>query len=184
MYHPKTPAGILMWEHKLILRMIAEMRAASARAAEGDELPPGFVDTAVDFVRSYADRCHHGKEEDILFRDLAEKDLASDRAQMMQELVRDHVWARAATRRLVEANDRYGRGDDEALDEVLSTINELTEFYPVHIEKEDHAFFKPAMAYFSADEQAMMAQAFDEFDRMLIHERYSRVVEELESRHG
>jgi hemerythrin-like domain-containing protein len=32
-----------------------------------------FIDTAVDFIRTYADRCHHGKEEDILFRNLAKK---------------------------------------------------------------------------------------------------------------
>ena len=35
---------------------------------------PVFIDTAVDFIHTYADRCHHGKEEDILFKALAAKD--------------------------------------------------------------------------------------------------------------
>ena len=37
---------------------------------------PLFIDIAVDFIRMYADRTHHGKEEDILFRDLEKKSLS------------------------------------------------------------------------------------------------------------
>lgn len=181
-YHPNTPAGMLMWEHRLILRMLADMDATAAAVAAGTPLPPDYVAGAVDFIRSYADRCHHGKEEDILFRDLGARDLAREDADTMAELIEEHVWARRATGRLVDAEARRQGGDPEAVDEVLGTIGELVEFYPAHIEKEDHHFFKPALSYFSAEERKAMADEFGEFDRMLIHERYVTIVEGMEAR--
>ena len=184
MYHPKSPAGTLMWEHRLILRAVRDMQASAAELVAGEQLEPGYVDTVVDFLRTYADRCHHGKEEDILFRDLAERRLAPEHAEAMDGLLRDHVWARATTGRLVEAHERYTAGDAEALAEVARILGELADFYPVHIDKEDHGFFKPAFEYFSTDERSAMEERFDAFDMMLVHERYTGVVERLEARTG
>ena len=55
------PIGPLMKEHRLIERMIALMEKELGRLNAGEELDPGFIDIAVDFIRTYADRCHHGK---------------------------------------------------------------------------------------------------------------------------
>ncbi len=59
--------GPLMIEHRLIERMIAKIQDMIAQVEQAQEINPLFVDIAVDFIRSYADRTHHGKEEDILF---------------------------------------------------------------------------------------------------------------------
>ena len=42
------------------------------------EVDPVFIDTAVDFIRTYADRCHHGKEEDLLFKALPDGTIESN----------------------------------------------------------------------------------------------------------
>ena len=67
------PIGPLMREHRLIERMVALMRAETEKISRTGEARPDFITSAVDFFRTYADRTHHGKEEDILFRDLAKK---------------------------------------------------------------------------------------------------------------
>ncbi len=67
------PIGPLMIEHTLIERMIAIAKMGPGRLENERKADPAFIDDVVDFVRSYADRCHHGKEEDILFRELAKK---------------------------------------------------------------------------------------------------------------
>lgn len=64
------PIGPLMIEHRLIERMISEMKNETERIRNGEKPDLSFIETAVDFIRTYADACHHGKEEDILFRDL------------------------------------------------------------------------------------------------------------------
>ena len=59
---------------------------------------------AVDLIRTYADRTHHGKEEDILFRELAKKQLSQEHQKTMNELVEDHVSGRRMVTSLVNAN--------------------------------------------------------------------------------
>jgi len=172
-----------MHEHRIIERMIEVMDREVTSIAELGRTDPALIDDVTDFIHSYADRCHHGKEEDILFRRLEGK-LTGPLAETMQGLVDDHAHARVLTGRLVDANDRYRQGDGAALDEIASVMRELVEFYPVHIAKEDRGFFKPALEYFTDDERALMLQDFDDFDRQLIHERYRLVVERLEQSHG
>jgi len=176
----KSPAGPLIHEHKVIERMISSLGGTLSKLEETRSIDPVYIDTVVDFIRTYADRCHHGKEEDILFRDLANKPLSGPVAAMMQELIEDHVFARGKTRELISANARYASGDPRALDEISSVAWVLVDFYPKHIWKEDRQFWKPALEYFSEDEQAAMVAEFEEFDRQLIHETYLGVVERLE----
>ena len=139
-----------------------------------------FVDTAVDFIRTYADRTHHGKEEDILFRDLSKRDLSAEDQQIMKKLLEDHAFARQKTKALVEANTCYRKGDKSALADIADKLRTIAEFYPKHIEKEDKVFFPASMAYFSDEEDQAMLAEFWEFDRKMIHEKYRSVVEGLE----
>ena len=97
----------------------------------------GILVCNVDFIRTYADRTHHGKEEDILFRDLAEVEMSEEDGRVMQELVDEHVHARRLVGELVEANERYRQGETGTLATILEKLDALVELYPGHIEKED-----------------------------------------------
>ena len=176
----RSPAGPLIAEHRVIERMLAVLQAQLGVIAETRHVDPGLIDTATDFIRTYADRCHHGKEEDILFRRLADKPLDAELAQAMASLIEDHVRGRSMTRRLIEANGLFRLGDASALDMIEECVRDLVDFYPTHIAKEDRHFFKPCLEYFTdAEKQAMLAD-FEEFDRALIHEKYRGIVEGLE----
>jgi hemerythrin-like domain-containing protein len=176
------PIGPLMIEHRLIERMVALMKVDAARMNEQNKAELGFVDMAGDFIRTYADRTHHGKEEDILFRDLSKKPLSVDLSKTMRELVEEHVQGRDCVRRLTSARDSYAHGSTEALHDILSALDELVQFYPKHIEKEDRHFFLPCMDYLTKDEQRKMLDEMGEFDRKMIHEKYRKMVEALEER--
>ncbi len=183
------PIGPLMIEHRLIERLIHLMQRELTRIKDNIAVErefafvdPVFIDTAVDFMRTYADRTHHGKEEEILFTELAKKDLAPEHRQTMTELLEDHVWARKTTASLVEAKNDYLLERDGALDDLLLHLEELVMFYPQHIEREDKNFFIPCMQYFSEAEQAAMLARMAEFDRLMIHEKYRSIVEGIEHR--
>jgi hemerythrin-like domain-containing protein len=174
------PIGPLMIEHRLIERMIAVMKSEIERFERENSINPQFIDTAVDFIRTYADYCHHGKEEDILFRDLSKKALPAEQKSIMAELLEEHRQGRKAVRELIEAKERYVRGDKGALFAILDSMRFMTDFYPQHIEKEDRHFFMPCMAHFSQDEKYLMLKEEWEFDRKLIHKIYQQRVEEAE----
>jgi len=166
------PINPLMIEHRLIERMIDVMAEELKIFEKEQKLDPEFVETAVDFIRTYADRCHHGKEEDILFRELGGKKLTDEHRHTMEELVEEHRWGRKTTVRLLEANQRYMQGDRNAMSTVIDCLKSLVQFYPKNIEKEDKHFFIPCMDYFSEAEQQAILREEWEFDRNLIHERY------------
>ncbi len=165
-----------MTEHRLIERMLKLMQEARTRAEATRSIDPGFVDAATDFIRVYADRTHHGKEEDILFRDLSKKILSPPDLKVMNELIEEHVFGRKATGSLAEANSRYRNGDRSALIDVISGLRTICDFYPVHIEKEDKVFFPAALTYVTGEEDQAMLSEFREFDRNMIHEKYASVV--------
>jgi hemerythrin-like domain-containing protein len=178
-----SAVGALMAEHRLIERMVRNLRSRLEEFDATAAFDPEYVRVAVDFLRTYADRCHHGKEEDILFAELNGRRLLPEHAEAMAALVADHAWARATTRQLVAATERYVAGEQTAALEARMLMRSLTDFYPGHIEREDHGFFKPAMEYFTQDERAAMADRFREFDRLLIHAKYRGLVEQLEAQH-
>jgi hemerythrin-like domain-containing protein len=161
--------------------MISIIKDALTQIESTQEVDPVFVDTAVDFIRMYADRTHHGKEEDILFRDLGKRDLSAEDQRVMQELIDEHVFGRQTTKALIEANTRYRNGDKTALTDITSKLRTITEFYPRHIEKEDNVFFPSCRAYLTDDEDQTMLAEFKEFDQKMIHEKYRSVVEGLET---
>jgi len=157
--------GALMIEHRLIERMIVVIEDALMRIESDGAADPALVDAAVDFIRTYADRTHHGKEEDILFRALGEKALSHDDRRVMNELLQEHAFGRQTTRALVDANTRNRSGDQTAVADIASHLQALVEFYPKHIKKEDEVFFPASRGYFTDDEDQAMLRAFWEFDR-------------------
>jgi hemerythrin-like domain-containing protein len=174
--------GPLMIEHRLIEGMLSIIKNVLTKIESAHKVDPAFVDIAVDFMRVYADRTHHGKEEGILFRDLKNKPLSPGDRQVMDELIDDHAFGRRVTKALVEASTRYRNSDETALADITEALQILIEFYPRHIEKEDNVFFPASRAYFSDEEDQSMLAEFREFDRKMIHEKYKSVVEQLESR--
>jgi len=163
------PIGPLMHEHRLIERMVELIKKQAARIGQGDKPDSELIADAVEFFRMYADRCHHGKEEDLLFRELEKVDLAPSLTAMMAELIEDHKYGRRLVGELHQANVAYlisGEGPENVMD----LLNKLARFYPKHIEKEDKHFFFPIMSYFTRQEMDRMLEDFEKFDQRMIHD--------------
>lgn len=173
------PIGPLMTEHRLIERMIALMEKELEKIRREKRANFKFIEIAVDFIRTYADRLHHGKEENIMFRDLKAKKLEEQHKKTMEELIEEHRWGREKVKELVDANKNYQEADENAIDAIAKCLQDLIQFYPRHIEKEDKHFFIPVMSYFSQSEQESMLEEEWKFDRDFIHEIYKEKVNEI-----
>ena len=175
------PIGPLMAEHRLIERMISVLKAELETIQNRREVNPIFVDNVVDFIRIYADKTHHGKEEDILFRELKKKEINLEHNKIMNELIDEHIFGRKTTGELVNANKQYAQGDKKAIDTIVDKIKTLVNFYPKHIEKEDKHFFIPIMKYFTKEEQDALLIEGQTFDRRMIHRKYNALVIDYET---
>ena len=174
------PIEALMDEHRIIERMIPPFKRELARMQMAQDVNAKFIETAVDFIRTFADHCHHGKEEGILFRELRKKTLSAQHAAAMNQLMEDHAHSRRTTNNLAIANASFANGNAESWRDVWQSLNDLVELFPQHIEKEDFNFFYPVMEYFASHELDAMLAEFWEFDKKLIRVKYETVVGELE----
>lgn len=174
------PIGPLMVEHRLIERMIRVMAAQAKLIETEGRADPRDIEKILLFLREFVDRCHHGKEEDILFRALDRKALSPEHRRLMDGLIEDHGLGRRLARAAAEANARYRGGETGALSGVADALRQLVALYPEHIRKEDHEFFIPAMDYFNPDEKDALLHAGWTADSLLLRQGYEALLVGLE----
>ena len=130
----------LVSEHKLILRMLAVLEKNARRTARGEYGNYRFYLDAVDFIRNYADRFHHAKEEDILFEALVENGMPRANSPVAAMLM-EHDQGRAFVRAMEHAADAAldGTPGQDAIiaEKALGYRELLTE----HIAKEDDILY-------------------------------------------
>ncbi len=165
------PIGPLMWEHRLIERAVELILNETERLEQGGAPDTRFRDDMVGFFRTYADALHHGKEEDILFARLKEKDLNEEHRQMLMELIEDHKHGR----QIVGELEKTESGKD-----ISHVLERLAAFYPKHINKEDNYFFHPCMNYFSKEEMDEMLAEYDTFEQDFDQHKWERIVQTWE----
>lgn len=177
------PIDFLMEEHNLITRMISlfEKEIALLKTSNGDHC---FINSAIDFFVSYGDKTHHGKEEDILFRELGQKDLSEEHRNEMAELIEEHILAREKIKHLKEINQKFIDGDSSVQPALVEALEDMSTFYVQHIEKENTHFFVSARKYMNDEEWEVMMKEFAEFDRSVIHEKYKDMITEMETKHS
>ena len=175
-----TPISPLMVEHRLIERMVQVVSNALNNINEINLMNIEFINQSIDFAKTYTHRCHHGKEEEILFKILAFKKMLPEHKKLMDDLVLEHIHGMKIIYGLEEAKEAYLKGQKNFLKDVIANFKKWVEFYLNHIQKEEKTFFQPAMEYFSKHEQEEMLKKFWEFDQYLIHEKYIKMVELFE----
>ncbi len=167
------PVKRLVEEHLLIKRLLALV----PRITENLELEsPGsreLVLGVVDFIRNFADKYHHAKEEDILFK------YFDDDLDIIKAMHQDHDTGRGHVRAIVEAT---GTRDAETVGEHLAAYRELlTE----HIKKEDEILYPWMDRILSTTQIGKLYSQFNEADEKLPDsaEKYGGFIRTLEEKY-
>lgn len=177
-----TATEILVDEHRLIQRVLDWGEAELARIAAGGRPDADKLIQAVDFIRNFADRCHHAKEEDLLFKRLVEKGMPGEGGPIAV-MRHEHDLGRAHVRAVAAALEGAARGEDGALAALREHLAGYISLLRAHIDKEDHVLYPMADRLFSPADQAALLRDFERVEREEIgagvHEKYHRLAEEL-----
>ena len=174
------PVDILVTEHKLILQTVEKIKKEIGQIEATKVVNTHYLVTIVDFFRTYADKFHHGKEEGILFRALAQRNLKETDQKVMMELMMEHGVARHTVTALDKAKEEYIAGKQDALKHILDQLSTLIKLYPAHIEKEDKHFFYPSMEYLTVQDQNDMQTSFITFNQNFTDKKYQQVIDQLQ----
>ena len=139
---PETATSRLREEHEHILEVADALAALVAAAAEDRWDLEGFAD-CVTFIRLYADACHHGKEEDLLFPELESAGLPRETGPIAV-LLQEHAQGRAYARYMAGALEGAGAGDATARATLRNAAIGYVNLIRAHIQKEDNVLFAMA----------------------------------------
>ncbi|HXG35759.1 MAG TPA: hemerythrin domain-containing protein [Dehalococcoidia bacterium] len=179
--------ALLKDEHRAIERMLAILEEASDRLAEGRSLRAALFREAVEFIQNFGDRCHHGKEEEILFPRLEAAGMPRDNGPLAVMLM-EHDEGRAYVRQLSEAAAAMEGGEASAAAAVIENARAYVQLLRMHILKEDNVLFPLAQRLLTAEDDAELERRFEQAEAEVmgpgVHERYHELLDALEQELG
>jgi hemerythrin-like domain-containing protein len=181
------PTEILSNEHRVIEQVLSCLEAIAREAELAGRLDPQPARDAIVFLRNFADRCHHGKEEAHLFPALEAKGFPRDSGPT-GVMLREHEQGRAHVRGMDENLAAAAAGDAAALKQFVDHARGYVALLREHIYKEDHILFQLAdRALGDADQQALLA-AFGRVEAEEMgqgtHEKFLKIAQDLAARYG
>ena len=177
----KNPTEMLEAEHRFIAQVVSAAGLLAEKLEAGQPVEAQIFQNIVEFMRLYADKSHHGKEEDLLFPLLAERGVPM-RGCPVDALMREHVMGRALVKGLAEAAEAWQEGDPSARENLIKNLRGITELYPNHIWKEDYLLFPMSNKVLSAEDQQNLAQEFNRVEEVIgreVHQRLELLSEQL-----
>ena len=173
----------LRTEHRAIERMLAVLEAAAQRLERGERVRPEVFRQAVDFVRNFADRCHHGKEEQNLFPRMEARGVPRAGGPIGVMLF-EHDQGRAYVSAIAGAIDAYEADGLSAAGIIVDNARGYVDLLRQHIAKEDGVLFPMADRVLSAADQDELEHSFEQIETEVMgagtHERYHRLLDDLE----
>ena len=169
-------------EHRVIQKMVAGMSVLAEQLEGGEPVDVQLLERIVVFLRTFADRCHHGKEETFLFPALIRRGVPSHGCPI-GGLTMEHQKGRVMVGELADAIRGYAAGEPPARENLVKSLRALVAFYPNHIWKEDYLLFPLAGKVLTPEEQQELMDKFETVERELgldVHEGFDKLAAELE----
>jgi hemerythrin-like domain-containing protein len=173
-------------EHKAIEVMLRVLEAVSAKIRRGEPVAVTDLAAMVEFLSIFADQCHHGKEEDLLFPTLEGAGIPRQGGPI-GVMLSEHTQGRALIARLREAVAQLKSGNEAASASFASAADDYVALLRRHIDKENNVLFAMAEARLSAVQDAELSRAFEqlELDRIGAgkHEQFHALLDRLQQQY-
>ncbi len=174
---------ILVEEHQVISRVLEALESAANSAEGGQPVRPAFFYDAADFVRGFADGCHHRKEENVLFKAMAESGVPVTGGPI-GVMLDEHEQGRQLTRVMRKAAQEWEGGNEASRSAAAQAAVSYVQLLRQHIMKENNVLFPLAERALSPGQQAKLADDFEHVEHEEtgegVHEKYLALAEALE----
>jgi len=154
------PTEVLSAEHRVIEKVLDCLEEMAADVERGGALDVGDATRAIDFLRTFADTCHHGKEERHLFRALVGKGWPGDQGPV-GVMLSEHEQGRGLIRRMAAASVPTQGEAAPAPSDFVEAARAYVALLRAHIQKEDQILFVMADQALGADEQQELLARFE-----------------------
>lgn len=178
----KSATKILREEHEAILGMLDALEATAHRAEAGHAIPLHVLTELQEFFTLFADRCHHGKEEELLFP-LLERKGVPNAGGPLHCMLTEHDEGRALVKAMAANAEGCASADASATRAWAEAARGYSNLLRNHIWKENEILFRLAERLMSTEEQAELAEEFAKVEEQKIgpdtHSRLHRNMQKL-----
>ncbi len=176
--------AVLIDEHRAIKKMLRVAENVAARLDGGEHVPAEDLAAIVEFIAGFADKCHHAKEEGLLFPAM-EKAGIPRQGGPIGVMFHEHKEGREFVRRMRSAVGRYSAGDVRAASEFAVNAGGYAALLRRHIDKEDNVLYPMADNVISESGQRDLIRAFENVEEESVgageHERFRQILDRLEA---
>ncbi|MDP3888755.1 MAG: hemerythrin domain-containing protein [bacterium] len=172
-----TATEQLKQEHEAILLMLQILEEISERLKNKKEVDLNDLKKILEFIRVFSDKCHHGKEEDLLFPALEKAGVPKDGGPI-EMMLTEHDSGRAYIKGLSSALE------SKSIKEIIENIDNYVSLLREHIDKENNILYQIADMHLSQKEQENLLKEFEKLEEERIghgkHEEFHKLLEGLE----
>jgi len=171
-------------EHRGIERMLNVLSKVSDRLEAGESVNGADLEQMVEFFQVFADRCHHGKEEDLLFVALEAQGIPRQGGPIGVMLY-EHTMGRRYVQGMAQAAVDYRAGDYSAGPRFAENARGYVALLREHIQKEDNVLYPIADARLGPEEDRALVEGFERVESERIgegrHEEFHQLMDRLEA---
>ena len=157
------PTDVLRSEHETIVDVLSGLETVGQHAANGSGLDLPSAQGALEFLRGFADRCHHGKEEQLFFPALVGRGLPRD-VGPLAVMLHEHDEGRALLSAMADAVAHASPSKSGAAERFGEAAVAYVALMREHIAKENGVLFPMADGLLSAADQAALLERFEHFE--------------------
>ena len=177
------PTEDLMNEHAAISIMLSIMKKIAENIKAGKGFNKAHVEKIVDFLQNFADKCHHGKEERVLFPALEDAGISRDNGPVGVMLY-EHTIGREYIAEMITALKKADQPDGNSPEELANAMYQYVNLLQNHIMKENNILFPMADKVLDDDLQEELYIQFEKIEDEIIgagvHEQYHKLIHEFE----
>lgn len=169
-------------EHEGVKLMLVILNKICDRLARGERVNAEHLEEILEFVKVFVDKCHHGKEEDVLFPELEKAGVPREEGPV-GVMLQEHSKGREHVRRLTDAVKNYNNGDQRAAAAIVDNAKAYTRILLAHIDKENGVLYPIADARIPKDIHDRMIGQFERIEAERIgrgkHEEFHKMLAKL-----
>lgn len=161
-------------EHEAVLYVLKILEEMMVNKSEDKESKRQYYNEVIYFLKTFVDKCHHGKEENFLFEELTANGVLIDNAPI-SVMLKEHTQGRDYISKMSEHLDANN------IDMFVGDASEYIDLLRSHIEKENNVLFVLADKILSEETQEKLFEKFEEFEEEVIgngiHEKLHSMID-------
>jgi hemerythrin-like domain-containing protein len=147
-------------EHQSILLMLKVMEAVCKKLEAGEDIKMDDLNDMVKFIKEFADKSHHLKEEDLLFPAMEEVGIPSEGGPI-SVMLSEHITGREYVKGLSLGIIDYEKGNSSAADQIIENARNYALLLSNHIYKEDNVLYPMAEMHIPKEKQDELLKQFE-----------------------